>query len=408
MAEAPALMPVADARARILEALTPVSGENVSLAQALGRVLDQDVVACVTQPPVAMSAMDGYAVRAEDVAKIPATLTIVGEAPAGGAYDGHVGPGQAVRIFTGGPVPAGADAIVIQEDTSREGDQVTITETSPVGRFIRAAGLDFTKGEVGLNAGRTLTARDISFCAAMNVPWLRVRRKPRIAVLANGDELVMPGEAIGPNQIVSSNNVGLCALINASGAEAIDLGIAPDNADGLKAMAAGARGADMLITIGGASVGDHDLIQSVLGTSGLSVDFWRIAMRPGKPLIFGHFGDVPMLGLPGNPVSALVCGLVFLKPAIAALLGSQMPDLETRSALLTTELPQNDKRQDYLRATTAKDQDGNLTVTPFGRQDSSMLSRLARADALILRAPHADATNAGDAVDIIDLTTLGY
>ena len=402
------LMPVADARARILDAMKTVSAESVSLAQARGWVLADDVIARVTQPPVAVSAMDGYAVRAADVASVPATLTVIGEAPAGGAFDGNVGAGQAVRIFTGGPVPTGADAIVIQEDTMRDGDQVTVKEAVLAGRFIRPAGLDFSAGDVGVEAGRTLTARDIALCAAMNVPWLRVRRRPRVAVLANGDELVMPGDTIGPNQIVSSNNVGLCALIDASGGEAIDLGIAPDDADGLVAMAAGARGADLLITIGGASVGDHDLIQSVLGESGLNVDFWRIAMRPGKPLIFGHFGDVPMLGLPGNPVSALVCGLVFLKPAIAALLGADAPDLATRSASITSDLGKNDQRQDYLRATTTKDDNGNLTVTPFGKQDSSMLSRLARANALILRAPHAEAVTAGDSVDIIDLEPLGY
>ena len=408
MAEAPALMPVADARARILAAMKTVNAENVSLVKAWGRVLADDVIARVTQPPVAVSAMDGYAVRAADVAVVPATLTVIGEAPAGGAYEGRVGEGEAVRIFTGGPVPDGANAIVIQEDTKRDGDSVTITESSPEGLFIRPAGLDFSAGDVGLEAGRTLTARDIALCAAMNVPWLRVRRKPRIAVLANGDELVMPGEAIGPNQIVSSNNIGLCALINASGGEAIDLGIAPDDAEGLMTMASGARGADLLITIGGASVGDHDLIQSVLGETGLKVDFWRIAMRPGKPLIFGHFGDVPMMGLPGNPVSALVCALIFLKPAIAALLGAEAPDLETRSAVITADLGENDRRQDYLRATTARNDSGEMTVSPFGKQDSSMLSRLARADALILRPPHAPAVKAGDSVNIIDLTTLGY
>ena len=408
MAEAPALMPVADARARILAAMTAVNAESVSLAQALGRVLAEDVVARVTQPPVAVSAMDGYAVRAGDVATVPATLAVIGEAPAGGAFDGEVGEGQAVRIFTGGPVPAGATTIVMQENTSRDADQVTVTETAPKGLFIRPAGLDFSAGEVGLAAGRILTARDVSFCAAMNVPWLRVHRKPRIAVLANGDELVMPGEAIGPNQIVSSNNVGLCALIEASGGEAIDLGIAPDDAEGLKAMAAGARGADLLVTIGGASVGDHDLIQSVLGKTGLEVDFWRIAMRPGKPLIFGQFGDVPMLGLPGNPVSALVCGLVFLKPAIAALSGTSAPELATTSAILTSDLGENDQRQDFLRSTLQRDDNGKLTVTPFGKQDSSMLSRLARADALILRPPHAPAVKAGDTVDVVDLGPLGY
>jgi molybdopterin molybdotransferase len=408
MPEAPALMPVEDARQRVLDAMVPVSAETIALADAVGRVLAHDVTARVTQPPMAVSAMDGYAVRAGDTAAVPCTLAVVGEAPAGGAYDGEVGSGQAVRIFTGGPVPEGADAIVIQEDTTRDGDQVTITEAATEGRFIRPAGLDFRDGDVGLDAGRVLTARDIALAAAMNVPWLRVRRRPKIAVLATGDELVMPGEPIGPNQIVSSNNVGLCALIRASGADALDLGIAADNAESLRTLAAGARTADLLVTVGGASVGDHDLIQSVLGETGLEVDFWRIAMRPGKPLIFGHLGDVPMLGLPGNPVSALVCGLIYLRPAIAALLGAEDPGAKLSRVILGSDLGQNDRRQDYLRARLTTGDDGQPVATPFGKQDSSMLSRLAHADCLILRPPHAPAVSAGDAVDAIVLDGSGY
>jgi len=408
MPEAPALMPVEDARQRVLDAMVPVAAETIALADALGRVLAHDVTARVTQPPTAVSAMDGYAVIAADAATVPCTLEVVGEAPAGGAYEGEVSGGQAVRIFTGGPVPDGADAIVIQEDTTRDGDQVTITEAATKGRFIRPAGLDFRDGDVGLDAGRVLTARDIALAAAMNVPWLRVRRRPKIAVLATGDELVMPGEPIGPNQIVSSNNVGLCALIQASGAEALDLGIAADNAESLRTLAAGARTADLLVTVGGASVGDHDLIQSVLGETGLEVDFWRIAMRPGKPLIFGHLGDVPMLGLPGNPVSALVCGLVYLRPAIAALLGAEDPGPKLSRVILGSDLGENDRRQDYLRARLTTGDDGQPVATPFGKQDSSMLSRLAHADCLILRPPHAPATSAGDPVDAILLDGLGY
>ena len=408
MPEAPALMPVAEARRRVLDAMTPVSAETVGLSQGLGRVLARDVTARVTQPPMAVSAMDGYAVRAADVAAVPSTLDVVGEAPAGGAFEGIVGAGQAVRIFTGGPLPEGADAIVIQEDTSRQGDRVTISETSPAGRFVRPAGLDFRDGDVGIEAGRVLTARDIALAAAMNVPWLQVRRRPKVAVLATGDELVMPGEPLGPNQIVSSNNVGLAALIAASGAEAVDLGIAPDDADSLRAMAAGARSADLLVTIGGASVGDHDLIQSVLGETGLDVDFWRIAMRPGKPLIFGHLGEVPMLGLPGNPVSALLCGLIYLRPAIAALLGAADPGPKLTRVTLGGDLAENDRRQDYLRARLTTGDDGRTVATPFAKQDSSMLSRLARADCLIVRPPHAPVASAGDEVEAILLEGLGY
>ncbi len=408
MPEAPALMPVAEARQRVLDAMTPVSAETVPLSDGLGRVLAHDVIACVTQPPMAVSAMDGYAVRAADVVAVPCNLEIVGEAPAGGAYDGVVGPGQTVRIFTGGPLPRGADAIVIQEDTARDGDRVTINEASPSGRHVRPAGLDFSTGDVGIQIGRVLTARDIALAAAMNVPWLRVRRRPKIAVLATGDELVMPGEAIGPNQIVSSNNVGLSAMIRAAGGEAVDLGIARDDAGSLRTLAQGARSADLLVTIGGASVGDHDLIQSVLGETGLAVDFWRIAMRPGKPLIFGQLGDVPMLGLPGNPVSALVCGLIFLRPAIAALLGSEDPGPKLSPVTLGEDLRENDRRQDYLRAKLSTGDNGQTISTPFSKQDSSMLSRLAHADCLIVRPPQAPAAAAGDTVDAILLDGLGW
>ncbi|MEQ8248613.1 MAG: molybdopterin molybdotransferase MoeA [Alphaproteobacteria bacterium] len=394
-------MPVADALGRITGALHPLPPESVGLAQAHGRVLAEDVAARLTQPPAAVSAMDGYAVRAADVARVPATLAVIGEVPAGASFDRAVGPGEAVRIFTGAPVPAGADAIVIQEDTVREGDAVTVNEGAPAGRFIRPAGLDFSVGDVRLQKGRLLTARDIGLAAAMNVPWLMVTRKPRIALLATGDEIVRPGEPVGPNQIVSSNALALAALIAARGGEAVDLGIARDNRASLTAMAEGARGADMLITLGGASVGDHDLVQRVLGEQGLDVDFWRIAMRPGKPLMFGTIGDTPMLGLPGNPVSSLVCGLVFVSAALHTMLGRSGDYLETDTARLGRDLPANDERQDYLRATLTRDDSGALVATPFGKQDSSMLSRLAAAQALVIRPPGAPAATQGTQVPIV-------
>ncbi|MBT3536627.1 MAG: molybdopterin molybdotransferase MoeA, partial [Rhodospirillaceae bacterium] len=354
------------------------------------------------QPPSDVSAMDGYAVRAADVVKVPATLTQIGESAAGSAFDGTIGPGQTARIFTGAPVPKGADAIVIQEDTETDGDQITMTEAPSPGRFIRPAGLDFHAGDVGIAANRVLSARDIGLAAAMNVPWLSVTRAPRIALLATGDEIVRPGEPVGPNQIISSNTLALMGLIAASGGEAIDLGIASDDEDSLRALAAGARGADMLVTLGGASVGDHDLVRKVLGADGLELNFWRIAMRPGKPLIFGKIGDTPMMGMPGNPVSSLVCGLVYLRPAIRAMLGLD-PHAATQTARLGRDLAANDQRQDYLRATAATNGEGEMVVTPFDKQDSSMLSRLARADCLILRAPHAEPAKAGDRVEILPL-----
>jgi molybdopterin molybdotransferase len=400
MAKAP-LMPVEDALARITGAMRTLPAETVNVADAWGRVLAEDVAARLTQPPAAVSAMDGYAVIAEDVADVPVDLKVVGEVPAGASYDGVLGQGEAVRIFTGAPLPKGADAIVIQEDTDRTGDTVTVKEGAPKGRYVRPAGLDFRAGDVRLNKGRLLTARDVGLAAAMNVPWLMVTRKPRIALLATGDEIVRPGDPVGPNQIVSSNGIALAALIRARGGEPVDLGIAPDDRATLAAMAEGAKGADMLITMGGASVGDHDLVQSVLGQQGLEVDFWRIAMRPGKPLMFGKIGDTPMLGLPGNPVSSLVCGLVFVAAAIHRMLGRAGDHLEADTALAGVALEENDERQDYLRATLSRDDDGALVATPFDRQDSSMLSRLAAAQALIVRPPLAPKVKKGKPVPIL-------
>ena len=397
------MISVAEALERITGAMTPVPPEQVALSDALGRVLADPVASRRTQPPAAVSAMDGYAVRADDVATLPATLRVIGYAPAGTAYDGVVGPGEAVRIFTGAPVPAGADAIVIQENTRAGDGTVTVVEgEAPAGRYVRPAGLDFEQGQILLPAGRVLNARDIGLAAAMNVPWLKVRRKPRIALLATGDEVVMPGEPIGPHQIVSSNGLALAAFVASHGGVTIDLGIAPDSEDALKAMAAGARGADMLVTTGGASVGDHDLIQRVLGEAGLELDFWRIAMRPGKPLIFGRLDETPILGLPGNPVSALVCAIIYLGPALRAMLGLDAVEHEA-SAVLGCDLGENDERQDYLRARLSRGGDGALTATPFGIQDSSVFSGLAAADCLVIRPPFAPAVAAGATVPVIPL-----
>jgi molybdopterin molybdotransferase len=408
----PPLLPVKDAIARILAAMQPTAAEDVTLTEALGRVTAEPVVSRRTQPPRPFSAMDGYAVRAADVAAVPARLERVGSAPAGRAWTGTVGPGQAVRIFTGGPLPDGADTIVIQEDvdaaSEQDGAEITVREGAPAGTYVRAAGLDFKVGDVGVPAGRAMTARDIGLAAAMNVPWVRVRRKPRVAVLSTGDEIVRPGDPIGPDQIVSSNSLALCALITACGGEPVNLGIAPDTVDGLQALARGARGADLVVTTGGASVGEHDLIRSALGPEafgpdGLVVDFWQIAMRPGKPLIFGRIGGVPMLGLPGNPVSTLVCALLFLRPALAALLGLPAIGGDTATARLAAPMKANDRREDYMRATLETAADGALFARPYSRQDSSMLSHMAHADCLIVRPPHDPARAAGDPVTILRL-----
>jgi len=395
------MISVAEALERILADLPAMPAEVVSVAQAAGRTLAEDVLARVTQPPADFSAMDGYAVRAADVASVPARLRVVGEAPAGGAYGAELKPGEAVRIFTGGPLPAGSDAIVIQEDVDREGDRITVRESSASGRHVRTAGLDFRAGAVGLPKGRLLGARDVGLAAAMNVPWLAVRRRPRVALLATGDEIVRPGEPIGPNQIVSSNALALAALVRASGGEPVDLGIARDDRESLQAVAEGARGTDLLLTLGGASVGEHDLVRAALGERGLALDFWQIAMRPGKPLMFGRVGETAMLGLPGNPVSSLVCGLLFVRPAIRRMLRLEPATPPRGRARLGRDLGANDRREDYLRSRLEQGSDGEVVATPFEKQDSSMLSTLARSDCLVVRAPHAPPARKGDAVEIV-------
>jgi len=395
------MIPVEEARARILAELRPVGVEEVSLLEAQGRVLAEDVRARLTQPPWPVSAMDGYAVRAADAAKVPATLRVVGSAPAGSAYAGKVGSGEAVRIFTGAPVPDGADAIVIQEDTEAADCRVTIKEAARAGRHIRVAGLDFKSGETGVATGRRLTARDIGLAAAMNVPWLRVIRRPRIALLATGDEIVRPGDPVGPNQIVSSNTFALAAVVRECGAEPVVLGVARDTIEDTIAKVEGARSCDLLVTTGGASVGDHDLVQKALGTRGLAVDFWKIAMRPGKPLMWGRLGELPVLGLPGNPVSSLVCALIFLSPAIEALSGLPPSSARLLPARLGRDLAGNDRRQDYLRAKLARGTDGTLVATPFEKQDSSMLSLLAQSDGLLVRPPLDPPRRSGDPVSVL-------
>ena len=395
------MIPVDEARARILAELKPVGVEEVALLEAQGRVLAEDVRARLTQPPWPVSAMDGYAVRAADVATVPVTLKIAGSAPAGSAYGARLNAGEAVRIFTGAPVPDGADTIVIQEDTEAADGRVTVKEAAPAGRYVRVAGLDFKSGEVGVKAGHRLTARDIGLSAAMNVPWLRVHRRPRIALLATGDEIARPGDPVGPNQIVSSNSYALAAVVRALGAEPVVLGIAKDTVEDTISKVEGARSADLLVTTGGASVGDHDLVQKALATRGLAVDFWKIAMRPGKPLMWGRLGDLPVLGLPGNPVSSLVCALIFLKPAIETLSGLDATAAALLDARLGSDLAANDHRQDYLRSTLARGPDGVLTATPFAKQDSSMMSLLSKSDGLIVRPPKDAPRKTGDMVHVL-------
>jgi molybdopterin molybdotransferase len=395
------MISVEAARAKILGALKPTGPETVSLAQGLGRVLAEPVLARLTQPPADVSAMDGFALRAGDAPK-GAVLRVIGEAPAGHPFEGVVGAGQAVRLFTGSEVPAGADSVLIQEDASADGESITVNEACMAGKNIRRAGQDFKQSETLIPGARRLSARDIGLAAAGNHPWLTVHRRPRIAILATGDEICLPGDKIPAGGIVSSNAHALAAYVTECGGEATILPIAGDTLPAIAAGAAGAAGADLLVTTGGASVGAYDLIQESLGQAGLALDFWKIAMRPGKPLMFGAIGALPLLGLPGNPVSAFVCALLFMRPAIDVLSGLPGGAPATEPARLAKAMKQNDQREDYVRATLSRDETG-LIVTPFAVQDSGMLKTLAHASALIQRPAHDPALEAGATVRIIRL-----
>jgi molybdopterin molybdotransferase len=400
------MLSVAEARARILAPLRPTAMELVGLSEAWGRVLAAPVLARLTQPPADVSAMDGYALRAAD-GILGARLRVVGEAPAGHPYAGAIGPGEAIRLFTGSVVPDGADTILLQEDATREGATVTVNEACIPGRHVREAGQDFRVGAVLLEAGRRMGARDVGLAAAANHPWLTVHRRPTVAIMATGDEIAMPGEPIRPGGIVSSNAHALAALVRAGGGEPITLPVVPDDRAALVAAIDQVMGVSMLVTTGGASVGDHDLVQAALAERGFKLDFWKIAMRPGKPLISGSVSGVPVLGLPGNPVSALICAALFLLPSLDVLSGQVAATPRTEWATLGAELRANDGRADHLRSTLSSGPDGELVVTPFARQDSGLLSALARADALVLRAPHAPALVIGAQVQIIRLDHLG-
>jgi molybdopterin molybdotransferase len=399
------LLSVADALALVLADAVPLPAEAAALVDACGRVLADDLVALRTQPPADVSAMDGYAVRAADVAAAPVHLAVVGEVAAGRPFDREIGPGEAARIFTGGVMPRGADTVVIQEITTREGDAVVIKRTEAKGRYVRPQGFDFKAGAALLANGRRLTARDIALAGAMNHATVPVHRRPRMAVLATGDELVAPGTPPAPGQIVSSNSFALMAIGNREGAETLDLGVAPDRLDATVAAVRRARaaGADVLVTTGGASVGDYDFVRQAFASEGIALSFWQVAMQPGKPLMHGRLGGMSVLGLPGNPVSSFVCATLFLVPLLRKLAGRQDISQPAARGVLGRALPANGTRAQYMRATLATAPDGTAVATPFPEQDSSLQVTLARANCLVVREALAPAAEPGAPCDIIRL-----
>jgi molybdopterin molybdotransferase len=404
------LISVEEALRRVLDsAPAPVGVESVPLERALGRTLAEDLAALRTQPPFANSAMDGYALIAADTSAPAARLKVVGESAAGRAFDGPLGRGEAVRIFTGAPMPAGADAVLIQENATRDGDYVIARTSEAPGQYVRELAMDFALGEILLRRGRRLTPRDLALAAAANHATLKLRRRPRVAVLATGDELALPGAALGPAQIVASNNFAVAAIVAACGGEPVDLGIAVDEVGALVSsfQRAATMGADVLVTLGGASVGDYDLVQKALLASGLKLGFWRIAMRPGKPLMHGKLGAMTVLGLPGNPVSGVVCAALFVRPLLLALLGDPDAGADiSEAAAFGADVDGNDLREDYLRATLAE-KDGQWLASPVENQDSSLVKLLAQSQCLIIRKPHAPPAKPGQACRIIRFDRLG-
>lgn len=394
------LLPVDEALSRILKEAPKTQIINLPLHEADGYALATHVAATRTQPPFSASAMDGYAVRHKDLA-LDKSLKVIGESAAGHKFNGIFGPDNAVRIFTGAPLPDGADTILIQEDANRDGNMITPREIPKHGLYVRPAGMDFAANEKLLDAGFVLNFRSLSIAAAMNHPTLPVHKKPIVGIISNGDELVYPGEVPSDDQIIASNAFGVASLVRAAGGEPIDFGIARDNtSDIVNAFdRAQSAGCDVLVTLGGASVGDHDLIKPALSEKGVTLDFWKIAMRPGKPFMFGKLSDMLMLGMPGNPVSSLVCSLLFLRPLLLKMQGRD-PAYELDRAIVATPIPQNTLRPAYLRAHAEK-KDGTWMVDTFAQQDSSILSVLAKSNCLVLRDSYAAPAKTGDACTIM-------
>jgi len=397
-----ALISVAEALDRVLSHAAPLPPEQVPLDDALGRVLAADLKALRTQPPADLSAMDGYAARASDVATAPVELRVIGEVAAGRPFTTAVGTGEAARIFTGGVMPPGADTVVVQEITERKADVVIVLKPVTKGRHIRRQGLDFRRGDTLFTGGRWLSARALALLAGMNHPIVPVYRRPKVALFATGDELVPPGAEPGPGQIVYSNGFALAALARQEGAAVVDLGLVRDELEPTIGAVRAARenAADILVTTGGASVGEYDLVHKAFAAEGMDLSFWKVAMRPGRPLMHGRLGGMQVLGLPGNPVSAYVCAFLFLVPLLRRMSGRSDLMMPTESAALGSDLPANDERADYLRAMLRHGAEGPI-ATAFPIQDSSMMVPLAEADCLIIREPYAPAAAAGSRCVIV-------
>ena len=400
------MISVKDALSKITTACNVLPSEIVSLEKASGRVLAQHVSARRTQPPYPVSAMDGYALNAGDITSLPSQFTLIGESVAGKSFSSSVKKGEAVRIFTGARLPNGSDCVIIQENAllNKSKGLVTVKVSAKPGTYVRPAGLDFKTGDELLLSGTWINARVLGLAAAMNIPWLRVRRKPRVAILCSGDEIVLPGEPIGDDQIVSSNGIALASAIRGFGGHPIQIGIAKDNQESIIKGITSASDVDLLVTTGGASVGDHDLVREALELAGLKLGFWKISMRPGKPLMFGSIAGTNVMGLPGNPVSSLICAQIFIQPAIKKMLGLlKDSSKEYLTARILSPLPSNDEREDYLRAKLSFSDDGILQVDPYNKQDSSMNSILAKSDCLVVREPNAPSAMVGDLVKILRL-----
>lgn len=398
------LLPVADALSRVTKNLAPLQAEQVPLLEAGNRTLAEDLTASLTQPPFNSSAMDGYAVRAADIENTPTTLQVIGEAAAGHEFSAEVSQGQAVRIFTGAPLPTGTDTIVIQENTKRDEDKVTILEPANKGEFVRPMGLDFSKGDILIPTGTKLQARHVCLAAAANHPTLNVTHRPLVAIIATGDEIIPPGSEPASDQIISSSPYGLNAMIENAGGIARLTNIAADNIESLHQALEAAADAHIILTIGGASEGDHDLVQPALKANGFSLDFWKIAMKPGKPLMFGRKQTQCALGLPGNPVSAMICARIFLVPMIARLLGnSDGTDMQEVMAALSAPLKANGPRQHYMRGTLTYNAYGDASVAAMTDQDSSRQALLAQSNCLIVRPPNASGRTIGEKVPVLPI-----